>query len=54
MTTKTKYWYVCTIYSCPVCFREVDVKHRVYKKPRSYYRWENEYDSCIEMGGLYL
>jgi len=47
-----KYWYMITIYTCPVCGAEEVIRTRVYgKKPKNYNKTHehiDRYDHCVE------
>ena len=51
-----EYWYLITIYTCPVCGRRETSRERMYgKKPKELIarrRFVQEYDYCQEEGRL--
>lgn len=35
---KRKYWYLTTVYFCPLCGSEKCYRERVYEQPKKWYR----------------
>lgn len=43
---KRKYWYICTVFECPVCGCGKSYRERVYEKPNQYWHFKQHYDWC--------